>query len=189
MCQSDHCWADWLAWGCGWLCLGWGHGDTVVCSWSDHDTEIAFNHASSPHPPLSPMWLLFEYFYFFHCCWNCRVITLVLNNCFSFLDMQRCSRVYTVKKRLRLSFSTCRWCEKDVSMPITISLIGLVTVLIATQKNCQVCCFRRWLLKYCRCHLKCKLYLVLEITVDLLTLWGWFISETVWEKGVSPLDY
>lgn len=127
--------------------------------------------------------------FIFCCCSSCRVITLVLNNCISFLDEQRCSRVCAVKKRLGLRFSTCCWCEKDISMPITVSLIGLVTVLIATQKKRQVCCFRLWLLKYCRCHLKCKLYLVLEITVDLLTLWGWLVSEAVWDRGVLPLDY
>lgn len=57
-------------------------------------------------------------------------------------------------------------------MPITVSSAGSVTVLIATQKNCQVCCFRLWLLKCCRCHLKCKPPLVLGATVDPPTLRG-----------------
>lgn len=91
-------------------------------------------------------------------------------------------------KRVGFRSSACRWCEGDISMPNTVSLVGLATVLIATQKNCQVCCFRLWLLKYCRCHLKCKSYLIWEITVDPLPLWGWFVSEAAGERGVLPWD-
>lgn len=150
----------WFYWGCkysqptwnneflcprvanaGQNCCGWAVVDLLPWTgpWSYHSLTLIWPwHRNSLHPWIKPLILLLcdccsSTLIFF--CWSCRVITLVLNNCISFLDEQRCSRVCAVKKRLGLRFSTCCWCEKDISMPITVSLIGLVTVLIATQKK------------------------------------------------------